>query len=138
MTRIFVYGTLRVGIYNYNKYLKGENSFRQYGYVKGSLFTIKNKVYPALTLDGSDMIVGEIHEVNDKTLIDVDKMEGYIGENDITNEYDKIFCDIYNEQEEKIDKLPVYVYNMRNPENKLLLGDKIPCLDYVKYIQDKK
>ena len=46
--KIFVYGTLRKGMYNYDLYLKDEDSFRQYGYIKGSLMTIRGKAYPAI------------------------------------------------------------------------------------------
>ena len=35
MARIFVYGTLRKGMYNYDRYLKDKQSFREYGYIKG-------------------------------------------------------------------------------------------------------
>ena len=45
--RIFVYGTLRLGMYNYDLYLRDEDSFRSYAYIKGSLMTILTKVYPA-------------------------------------------------------------------------------------------
>lgn len=68
MERIFVYGSLREGMYNYDLYLKSENTFRRYAYVKGTLFTIQSKPYPALLLEGDDMIIGEIHEVSDQTL----------------------------------------------------------------------
>ena len=45
--RIFVYGTLRLGMYNYDLYLRDEDSFRSYAYIKGSLMTIIGKIYPA-------------------------------------------------------------------------------------------
>lgn len=64
--KIFVYGTLRLGMYNYDQYLKDKNSFRQFAYVKGKLMTLKGKNYPALLLEGSGMVRGEIHEVDSK------------------------------------------------------------------------
>ncbi len=137
MKKMFVYGTLRTGMYNYEKYYKEHDSFRGYGYVKGQLHTIRGKVYPALT-EGESMILGEIHEVPDKVQDEVDLMEGFLGEGRLENEYDKIVSIIYDAGGEAIDRLPVYFYNLRNPENSRLLGDVIRCNDYVKYLQEKE
>lgn len=92
--KIFVYGTLRKGMYNYDLYLKDKNSFRSYGYVKGTLMTLKDRKYPALLLEGNDYILGEIHEVDEEFVSSLDDLECYFGENDIRNEYNKIMCDI--------------------------------------------
>ena len=35
MVKIFVYGTLRKGVYNYERYLKGKDTYRYNGYIKG-------------------------------------------------------------------------------------------------------
>ncbi|MFR6098866.1 MAG: gamma-glutamylcyclotransferase [Longibaculum sp.] len=123
--KIFVYGTLRKGMYNYDLYLKDEDSFRQYGYIKGSLMTIRGKAYPAYITEGQDMILGEIHEVSEKTLKLIDEMERYFGKGNPNNEYNKEICDIYDENIE-IENF-VYVYNMDNEDNVLLLGDDIHC-----------
>ena len=100
--------------------------------------TILTKVYPAYLTEGHHMILGEIHEVDEETLKKIDKMEGYKGYNCIDNEYNKEICPIYDDQGHEIEKLPVYVYNMDNEDNVLLLGDDIHCLDYVQYIQQKR
>ena len=47
--KIFVYGTLRKGMYNYDLYLKDEDSFRQYGYIKGKM-CIRDSVKEGTTL----------------------------------------------------------------------------------------
>lgn len=132
MKRMFVYGTLRVGMYNYEKYYKEYDSFRSYGYVKGDLHTINGKVYPALT-EGERMILGEIHEVPDQVQEEVDLMEGFFGEGKLENEYDKLVSVIYDADGKEIDRLPVYFYNLRNPANSSILGGLILCNDYVKY-----
>lgn len=137
MTRIFVYGTLRKGMYNYDIYLKNKKSLKQYGYVQGTLYTVKGADYPALLLEGNDMIIGEIHEVNDKTLKLINELECYYGENCIENEYDQMICPIYDRHNHFLENLPVYVFNMRNPENQKILGERIECLDYVRYINEK-
>lgn len=64
MKRILVYGTLRMGMYNYETYYKDHDSFQCYGYARGMPCTINGK-YPALT-EGDRMILGEIHEVPDR------------------------------------------------------------------------
>lgn len=133
MKKIFVYGTLRKNMYNYDIYLKDKNSFRGYAYVYGTLYMVRSCNYPALLLDGHDKIIGEIHEVSDECLKEIDRMEGYISKGHILNDYDKIICDVYVE-DEIIDHLPVYVYNLNNPSNKGTLGEKIECGDFVKYI----
>lgn len=56
MRRVFVYGTLRVGMYNYEYYYKAHDTFRRYAYVKGSLHAIRGKAYPALTI-GDEMVI---------------------------------------------------------------------------------
>ncbi len=134
MKKMFVYGTLRVGMYNYEKYYKKHQSFRRNAYVKGLLYTIRGKDYPALT-EGDRMISGEIHEVPDEVQDAVDLMEGFFGEGNIENEYDKIVSAIYDADGTLIDHLPVYFYNVRNPGNRELLGDVISCNDYVVYLQ---
>lgn len=137
MKKMFVYGTLRVGMYNYNKYYKGYHSFRGNAYVKGELHALKGKVYPAL-IPGDEMILGEIHEVPDEVQNEVDLMENFFGDGNIENEYDKIVNDIYDIDGNVIDRLPVYFYNMRNSQNRKMLGDIIRCNNYVTYIEQKK
>lgn len=136
--KIFVYGTLRKGMYNYDLYLRDEKSFRYYAYAKGSLMTILGRVYPAYLTDGQDMILGEIHEVSDETMNSIDQLEGYLGEGNPKNEYNKELCDIYNEQGEVVEQAYIYVYNMENPSNVFTLGKDIESHDYVEYIQKVK
>ena len=137
MKRMFVYGTLRVGMYNYEKYYGEHRSFRQNAYVKGLLYTIRGKVYPALT-EGERMILGEIHEVPDEVQEAVDLMEGFFGDGNMENEYDKNITKIYDADGNVIDCLPVYFYNVRNPRNRELLGEVISCNDYVAYLREER
>ena len=86
MKRIFVYGTLRTDMYNYEKYLKDKIIQSELAYVKGSLHEIKGVIYPAL-IEGDDMIAGEIMEVDDDQIFDeLDELEGYLGELHMDNE----------------------------------------------------
>ena len=40
--KLFVYGSLRMGLYNYELYLKGKSQFLGYGYVIGELYSLLN------------------------------------------------------------------------------------------------
>ena len=62
--KLFVYGSLRMGLYNYELYLKGKSRFLGYGYVIGELYSLKERSYPAL-LPGNSRILGEIYEVDE-------------------------------------------------------------------------
>ena len=136
MERIFVYGSLREGMYNYDRYLKGHVLSNKVGYVKGELYAIKGVRYPAL-LEGKDRIVGEIIEVDDPSILQIiDELEEYFGEDDINNEYDKKFVDIYNEKDEKIDRLFVYFFNMRKESHKNSLDNRILHGDFIKYSKE--
>ena len=132
--KIFVYGTLRTGMYNYDKYLKGKIIQSELAYVKGSLHEIHGVSYPALIV-GEDMIAGEIMELAQEHIMDeLDELEGWIKEGDPQNEYHKIIVDIYDDLGSKIQRLPVYFFNLDNPKHTGLLGERIACKDYVKYI----
>lgn len=134
MARIFVYGTLRKGMYNYDRYLKDKQSLREYGYIKGKLMSLKGRKYPAFLLEGDDMVLGEIHEVDDEFIKVLDVLESYFGENNSNNEYNKIVCDIYDDNKTIIEQIPVYVYNDKNEDNARLLDKEIGN-DFVKYFK---
>lgn len=134
--KIFVYGTLRKEMYNYDLYLKDKDSFKGYGYVKGTLMTLKGKDYPALLLTGDTLILGEIHEVESNFINILDKLENYYGEDILDNEYNKIVCDIYDGHQNIIAQLPVYVFNNSNMDSIKLLDEVIECGDFVKYNQN--
>lgn len=136
MARIFVYGTLRKEMYNYDQYLKDKQSFREYGYIKGKLMSLKGRKYPAFLLEGDDMVLGEIHEVDDEFIKVLDVLESYFGENNSNNEYNKIVCDIYDDNKTIIEQIPVYVYNDKNEDNARLLDKEIGN-DFVKYFLNK-
>lgn len=138
MQKIFVYGSLRKGMSNYDIYLKGKDSYLCDAYVLGTLYIVRPGEYPALLLEGNQRIVGEIHEVSDECMKEIDQLEEYISEGNSHNEYDKVICDIYDSQDQLIERLPVYVYNMRNTLNQQLLGEIIESGDFVKYIKEKE
>ncbi|MEG1087813.1 MAG: gamma-glutamylcyclotransferase family protein, partial [Cetobacterium sp.] len=62
--KIFVYGSLREGFFNYDKYLVNKVSPASLGKVNGKLFHLSHKGYPAL-LDGEEEVIGELMELKD-------------------------------------------------------------------------
>lgn len=137
MKKLFVYGTLRTDMYNYKKFLKDKILQSELAYVKGSLYEIKGVLYPAL-IPGDHMIAGEIMEVDDDAIFTtLDELEGYHGEANDANEYDKVMMDIYDDRGEIIDYLPVYVFNTRKEERKKLLSSQILEHDYVAFMAKK-
>lgn len=142
MIKLFVYGSLRKGCFNY--YYIDKALFKGIFYVKGNIFTIKNKNYPALVLseqgenkNPENFTTGELYEFPDSTenltkiLENLDKMENYYGENHPENEYNKLYLDIYDSSFNKADKAYVYVFNINNPKLKNSLEEKIENNDFL-------
>ena len=133
--KVFVYGTLRKGMYNYDLYLKDKGKFVQNAYIEAALYTLKDRRYPAI-VEGDSKVYGELYEVDEKTLATLDSLEDYVpGRFD--NEYDKVLTEIFDETGEVIDQLPVYWYNIKPQHQRLLLEKYIQEGDYVKYLESK-
>ena len=62
--KIFVYGSLRTGFFNYNKYLMGKVNDSKVGKVNGQLYHMPHKGYPAL-IEGNDEVFGEVMTLKD-------------------------------------------------------------------------
>lgn len=136
MAKIFVYGSLRKGMYNYDTYLKDKCTYVEDGYVKGELYSIRGVSYPALIF-GESFIKGEIYEVSKEVETALDVLEGYLP-NDPKNEYDKILCDIYDEHKNITGKrISTYMFNMKKTEHKGILEDHILENDYVVYMSKR-
>lgn len=136
MNRIFVYGTLRKGIYNYNKYLLNKSIYIGLGYIKGNIYKIENQKYPAYLPNDSYMIPGEIFEVEDSVLSEVDSMECYYHNDEYNSEYIRRKITIYNEDGKKIDELPVYVYNKGRADRMGIVLEEFKEKDFTKVFTD--
>ena len=133
MVKIFVYGSLCTGMYNYEHYLKGKVKHTRRAYVKGELYQIQGVRYPAL-LAKEAYVAGELMEICDDGIIStLDALEEYIGPEHPDNLYDKKVCTIYNEAKEEIAEVPVYFYNVRKPSQKNCLGPRIEEQDFVSF-----
>lgn len=135
MQKIFVYGTLLKDCRNYRKYLENHVGHIQSAYVRGTLYSIKNKDYPAL-LEGNDFIAGEIMEIDDSLCDVLDRLEGFRGDGDLMNEYNKKTVWIYDLDFQPITKLPVYFYNIQHPEQIHSLNEEIKSGSYRTWLNE--
>ena len=112
---LFVYGSLIEGFFNYDKYLKGKVVEKRAAKLENmQLYHMPYKGYPAI-LKGQNSILGEIMVINEDnyeaTMEAMDKMEGFISENNPENEYHKIVLEVKNLQTNEKEKCFVYFYN---------------------------
>ncbi len=112
---LFVYGSLREGFFNYNKYLDGKVIKIQEARLENmKLYHMPYKGYPAI-IPGNDVIVGEIMVLDVKhyedTMCAMDKMEGFISENNPENEYHKVILEVENLNTKQKENCYVYFYN---------------------------
>lgn len=115
--KIFVYGSLRTGFFNYDKYLKGKVLKSELGRVKGKLFHMNNKGYPAL-IEGDTWVYGEVMTILDyeNVINEMDLMEGYLGVNNKNNEYDRLEMEVDVIGKKSTEKCYVYYYAMNDKE----------------------
>jgi len=117
--KVFVYGSLREGFFNYDKYLKNKVSPASLGEVNGKLFHIPHKGYPAL-LDGEDTVIGEIMALKNfcEDIVSLDQMEGFRSFEDISiNEYIRTTINVKNLETKAIENCYVYKYVDGNDKN---------------------
>lgn len=109
--KIFVYGSLRSDMFNYDKLLKGKVSKVYKGTITGELFHLENKGYPAV-IPGSNIIQGELMELNnfEKSLVELDELENYTEENNTNCEYLRKVVDVKLEDGTS-EKAYYYEYN---------------------------
>lgn len=139
---VFVYGSLREGFFNYDKYLKGKVISITPAKIENMIvYHMPYKGYPAL-LKGEGTVYGEIMEIKPEiyteTMKAMDEMEGFISENNPKNEYDKMIFEVENLKDGKKEKCYVYFYN-RNIDNDF--DDKAVFVthgDWVKHMQDNQ
>lgn len=79
MKRLFVYGTLKKGRYNHERFGMDHATFVRIATINGySMYT--NGIYPAAVKGkDSDSIVGEVYDVPDELYDRIERMETYAG-----------------------------------------------------------
>lgn len=121
-----MYGSLRTDMFNYEKYLKGEVLESTPAKIKGNLFHIENKGYPAI-FDGESEIIGEVFTFHDfsKSIQTLDGMENFNHESPESSEYIRrgTTAILMNGQTEE-----VYYYHY-NPNARLNANDQLVPVD---------
>lgn len=117
---LFVYGSLREGFFNYEKYLKGRVAETKAAkLVNMKLYHMPYKGYPAIMF-GKDTVIGEImvlHEDRyEETMKAMDEMEGFISEGNPENEYHKVVLEVQNLETNEMEPCFVYFYNKERDE----------------------
>lgn len=135
---LFVYGSLIEGFFNYDKYLKGKVVEKRAAKLENmQLYHMPYKGYPAI-LKGQNSILGEIMVINEDnyeaTMEAMDKMEGFISENNPENEYNKVILEVEDIESNKKEMCYVYFYNKE--KDKLFDNEAIylPEGDWKKYM----
>lgn len=129
--KVFVYGSLRSGMFNYDKLLQGKVKEFKTGTIKGELFHIENKGYPAV-IDGNENIVGELMDLNNfnSTLDNLDELENY-KPNDDNSEYLREIVEVSLE-DGSTEKAYFYKYNNKSINNKDDILTKVNTGDWLK------
>lgn len=134
---IFVYGTLMVGCRNYNRSLFRYSEKVEPATTCGMLFHLDEKNYPAMILEGEDMVHGEVHWVRDfeQCIDELDAIENF--EDDRNASYIE-----YNREEITVKLngrtlvMPSYIYNRTGVYN---YGDKLIAIadgNWKKFLAD--
>ena len=139
---LFVYGSLRTGFFNYDKYLSGKVVEKKEAKLHNiELYHMPYKGYPAI-IKGQDSVVGEImvikEEDYDATMKAMDEMEGFISECNPKNEYDKIILEVENIHSNEKEKCYVYFYNKDNDKLFHSEATYIPNGDWKEYMLNNK
>lgn len=112
--KIFVYGSLMEGLFNYEKYLKGKVISRKCARTKGELYHLTSFGYPAM-IKGNDYVYGELIEVIDfeETVKNLDGLEHFYGEGFKENEYNRtvIKVEVLKEGTHEFVYAYAYLYN---------------------------
>jgi len=137
MKKLFVYGSLRKGSFNYKKILEGHIFDRAMGRTIGNLFHLENKGYPAL-VQGDSEVAGEIITLKSKGLLKkIDAVENYDSVDYGACEYLRKPIKVMNHDTGTIEIVDAYVYNMNNKENHKDLLKIVPSGNWLEYIEGK-
>lgn len=77
MHKIFVYGTLREGEGNWAWALQGRSKKLGEETLPADYTMVSLGGFPAVSLDGSSPVVGEVYEVDDEVFQSIERLEGY-------------------------------------------------------------
>jgi gamma-glutamylcyclotransferase (GGCT)/AIG2-like uncharacterized protein YtfP len=134
--KIFVYGSLMEGFFNYNKYLVGHSLHIEPAYTFGKLYDMPYKGYPAL-LDGIEVVHGQIITIKhlDSLLPSLDALEKYSSSDN--DEYQRQYREVFDQHG---NSLLVYCYIYQVQNDSQFYKDAIHLKDgnWGAYMKEKK
>ncbi|WP_078428525.1 gamma-glutamylcyclotransferase [Alkalihalobacterium alkalinitrilicum] len=117
---LFVYGTLRKNESN-SHFLKHTKCVAEQAWTNGVLYDTELG-YPTMRISNSKCVYGEVYEIEDEQLKQIDKLEDFV-ENRSSNFHDRITQKVYTDQGE----LEAYVYvasdQLKMVKKEIPLGD---------------
>lgn len=134
MERVFVYGSLRQGFWNFQNLLKGKVNSIVSAEIKGNLYHLPEG-YPA-AIEGDGNVKGEVLElVDDDLLARLDSLEGYrgVGQNNL---YERKKVNTRLKDGEEISCW-VYFYSRGNLQHLKKKGVLITDGDWKKFIKEE-
>jgi gamma-glutamylcyclotransferase (GGCT)/AIG2-like uncharacterized protein YtfP len=134
--RLFVYGTLKPGEANFDRYCSTLLSAKP-AWVQGQLYAL-NLGYPGLVLGGSGLVSGLLLEFDDPGVLDpIDELEDYRADRAADqNEYQRQWCRAFCGNPEDVVTIGAWVYGMR-ADRVLKLGGVILDGSWSQEIQQK-
>lgn len=124
---VFVYGTLLSGEGNHRRFLStNKEKIYKNTFIRGKLYTLGG--FPGardVGISAHEYIKGEMYIVDDKTLQELDRLEGYRGPDSMsTNMYNRIETRVYDRYGITIVKYAnVYEYNKELPESQRIMSN---------------
>lgn len=135
MERVFVYGSLRQGFWNFQRLLDGKVNSIISGEIKGSLYHLPEG-YPA-AIEGDGNVKGEVLELaDDDLLVRLDSLEGYKEEGQ-NNLYERKKVNVRLKGGKEISCW-VYFYGKGNFQHLKEKGVLITDGDWKKFIEGGK
>ncbi len=109
--KIWVYGSLLTGFFNYEKALRGKILSTQRARVQGIVYHQEKKGYPAL-VPGTGWAYGQLFTIEDAESLFciLDDLEGFHGTGATDNEYERKETEIFVEQDGRWHKEMAFVY----------------------------
>ncbi|MGB3492155.1 MAG: gamma-glutamylcyclotransferase [Elainellaceae cyanobacterium] len=114
--RVFVYGTLKPGESNYQRYCAGRILRHEEAIAYGQLFDLPMG-YPAMT-PGSSPVHGVVLEFDDSQLLDIlDELEDYDPHRPAAeNEYERVELEVFTPQNQALGKAWTYLMTEEQAE----------------------
>ena len=136
--KMFVYGTLMRGFYNYEKALAGQEISMVPARTRGRVWHMTNRGYPAIQA-GDGWVYGELVTLKDfAAVIDLmDEIEGYHGPDDPRNEYARLLAPVENLETGQMEQAYVYHYvrdDLGTPENPAI---ELPHGSWRKFMEEE-